>query len=190
MGMGALRMTAATPEDIARVLQAEKDAPFGYAPVGAWTVPDGWFENRGDVEVGRGQAVFERARAELRSWRMFDLGWARSTPRVRDSIAPGDVVAVTCNVWGIRTLNVAKIVAVWDEPRRFAFSYGTTAHHVESGEETFSVTWHADDRVTYEVWSYSKPRHPLVRLFGPIARGLQRKFIRDSCARMKQAAAS
>jgi uncharacterized protein (UPF0548 family) len=106
---------------------------------------------------------------------------------VPGAIAPGEVVAVTTDVWRIRTLNVARIVAVWDEPRRFAFSYGTTAHHVEAGEETFSITWHADDRVTYDVWSYSKPRHPLVKLGAPIARSLQRRFIRDSCARMRAA---
>jgi uncharacterized protein (UPF0548 family) len=182
--MSTFRLFAPDAARVSRVLEASRAAPLSYSPVGSPSVPPGWFSNRGSTELGRGKAVFERASAALRAWIHFDLGWVSAAPG--GSLAPGALVAVVSRTFGLYTVNVAKILTVSDEPRRFAFTYGTTTHHVERGEETFSITWHPDDRVTYEVWSYSKPAHPLVRLFAPLARMLQRRFIRDSCARVRR----
>lgn len=186
---GALRLRPATPDELAALLAGTRGAALSYEPVGAPATPAGWFDNRGGILLGHGEAVFHRAKDALRAWTMFDLGWVRAVPEVGAAISPGAVVAVATRTFGISTVNVAKVLSVWDEPRRFAFSYGTTAHHVERGEETFSVTWHADGRVTYDVWSYSRAAHPLVWLVTPIARALQRRFIRESCARMARALA-
>lgn len=181
--MGTFHLSAPDAARIAAVLAATRGAPLSYSPVGSPTVPPGWFDNRGSTELGRGKAVFDRARSAIQSWIHFELGWVSAIPET--SITTGAVVAVSSRTFGLWTLNVARILTVADEPRRFAFSYGTTAHHVESGEETFSITWHPDDRVTYDVWSYSKPAHPLVKLFAPLARAFQRRFVRESCARMR-----
>lgn len=183
------RLTASSGDEIAAILAATRNAPLSYEPVGARETPPGWFDNRGGTELGRGRETFERAKAALQAWEMFDLGWVSATPERGAAIAKGAVAGVSSRTFGLWTLNVAKIVDVWDEPRRFAFSYGTTPKHVESGEETFSITWHDDDRVTYDVWSYSKPAHPLVKLFAPFARRFQRRFVVDSCARMRRACA-
>lgn len=181
------RLRPPAPEEIAARLAATRTAPLSYSPVGATATPPGWFDNRGGVELGRGLAVFEKAANALRAWVMFDLGWVTATPEAGATIRPGAVVGVSSRTLGLWTLNVAKIVSVREEPRRYAFSYGTTPDHVERGEETFSVTWHPDDRVTYDVWSYSRPAHPLVKLFTPVARSFQRRFVRESCARMRRA---
>lgn len=185
--MGAFRLSSANSDQIAAILASQRDAPLAYEPVGATSTPDGWFDNRGGTLLGSGEAVFERARRSLQTWVHFDLGWVTAVPEAGATIAPGAVVAVLTRTFGLASINVAKVITVTDEPRRFAFSYGTTPHHVESGEETFSVTWHPDDRVTYDVWSYSRPAHPLVKLFSPFARSLQRRFIRDSCDRLRLA---
>lgn len=183
--MGAFRLFSPTSQQVAAILAGQRGAELSYQPVGASSTPEGWFDNRGGTLLGHGAATFERARAGLRSWSHFDLGWVTAVPESGATIEPGAVVAVMTRTFGLASLNVAKVIAVTDEPRRFAFTYGTTALHVESGEETFAITWHDDDRVTYDVWSYSRPAHPLVTLFSPIARGLQRRFIRDSCTRMR-----
>ena len=183
--MGAFRLLSPSPDQIAAILRGQRHAPLAYQPVGAASTPDGWFDNRGGTLLGHGGGTFGRARDALRAWTHFDLGWVRAVPEASSSISPGAVVAVLTRTFGVASVNVAKIIAVTDEPRRFAFSYGTTAHHVESGEETFAITWHPDDRVTYDVWSYSRPAHPLVKLLAPIARSLQRRFIVDSCKRLR-----
>lgn len=186
--MSAFRLRRAPLPEVQSVLARERNAPFSYAPVGSAVTPPGWFDNRGTVELGRGADVFARARDALRRWRMFDLGWTEAIPERENAIEPGMTVAVLARTLGLHTLLLARVVAVQDEPRRFAFSYGTLPHHVERGEETFAVTWHDDDRVTYSVWSYSRPGHFLVRLGAPFARRLQRRFVRDSCARMRKLA--
>lgn len=183
--MGAFRLSSASPEQIAAILAAQRHAPLSYEPVGAASTPEGWFDNRGGTWLGTGPATFEKARRSLQAWIHFDLGWVTAVPEPGATIAPGAVVAVLTRTFGLASVNIAKVIAVTDEPRRYAFSYGTTAHHVESGEETFAITWHPDDRVTYDVWSYSRPAHPLVKLFAPIARSLQRRFIVDSCERLR-----
>ena len=74
-----------------------------------------------------------------------------------------------------------------EEPslQRYGFAVGTLPGHVECGEERFTVEWQAaDDTVFYEVFAFSRPDHPLVRLAGPLARRIQRRFALDSLQSM------
>ncbi|HEX9543896.1 MAG TPA: DUF1990 family protein, partial [Pyrinomonadaceae bacterium] len=74
---------------------------------------------------------------------------------------------------------------------RFGFAYGTLRDHVERGEERFTVEWHKQDNsVWYDILAFSQPRHPLVRLSFPLARMLQKRFVRDSKRRMVEAVQS
>jgi uncharacterized protein (UPF0548 family) len=91
---------------------------------------------------------------------------------------------------GLWWLNACCIVYVIDETepvRSFGFAYGTLAAHVERGEERFSVELHADGAVWYDLRAFSRPRYWPVRLTKPLARCLQRRFVRDSQAAMQQA---
>ena len=55
-------------------------------------------------------------------------------------------------------------------------------------EERFTVEWNrADDSVWYDLWSFSRPGHPLARLAGPYVRRLQRRFAEDSLRAMAEA---
>jgi uncharacterized protein (UPF0548 family) len=102
-------------------------------------------------------------------------------------IAPGEVAGVVAHALGLWWLNAARIVYVIDEPRRFGFAYGTLPGHVERGEERFSVDWRDDDTVWYDLEAFSRPGYWGARLAKPLARRLQRRFVRLSKAAMREA---
>ncbi len=103
------------------------------------------------------------------------------------AIEPGTTVAVLVSHLGFWSLNAARIVYVIDESRRFGFAYGTLIDHAESGEERFSVEFHDDGSVWYDLYAVSRPKL-FARIGYPIARHLQRKFARDSLVAMRRAA--
>lgn len=155
----------------------------------------GYVLDHNRVRLGAGAAAFERAKDALRRWTMFDLGWVE-LHRPDAPIAVGTTVAIGCRV-GLHTLSAARIAYVIDERagpvRRFGFAYGTLPDHVERGEERFTVEWHADapgGPVFYDIVAFSRPNRVLVRAGYPLARGLQRRFARDSKARMVAAVAA
>ena len=84
-------------------------------------------------------------------------------------------------------MNACRVAYTIDEHepvRRFGFAYGTLPAHVEQGEELFSIEQWADGTVWYRIQAFSRPRFWPVRMAQPIARLLQRKFVRDSQAAM------
>jgi uncharacterized protein (UPF0548 family) len=95
-------------------------------------------------------------------------------------------------VWigGCWWLNPCRVLYEIDEASRFGFGYGTLAAHVERGEERFLVEQDADGNVWYDLAAFSRPRHPLVRIFSPLARRIQLRFGRDSMAAMRRYVAS
>ena len=123
----------------------------------------------------------------LKEWRHFELGWVTIVPR-GVAIEVGATVAVKARAFGTWSLSAARVVYVIDESRRFGFAYGTLPDHVECGEERFLIEWLPDDSVWYDILAFSKPRHPLVQLSSPLARMLQKRFARESLARMKSLA--
>jgi uncharacterized protein (UPF0548 family) len=143
------------------------------------------------VRLGDGPAVFAAASAALRSWRMFPRPWTRIAP-ADAPIEVGTVVAMQARALGVWWLNACRIVYVLDEDepvRRFGFAYGTLGAHVEQGEERFSVELHPDGAVWYDLRAFSRPRYWPVRLARPVARMLQRRFVRDSQREMRAAVA-
>lgn len=64
---------------------------------------------------------------------------------------------------------------------RFSYAHGCLNGHFLAGEERFAVEWSkADDSVWYEVYTFSKPGHPLALLSYPLVRFLQHRFAHDS----------
>jgi uncharacterized protein (UPF0548 family) len=64
--------------------------------------------------------------------------------------------------------------------------YATTALHVEEGQERFVVEFDPEsESVHYLIEAISRPRHVLARIGYPISRAMQRRFRRDSIAKMK-----
>jgi uncharacterized protein (UPF0548 family) len=173
---------------------------FSYREVGATrritreTAPAGFNYDENRVLLGRGEKAFAAASEALRAWAMFPRPWTRIDPP-HAPLREGTIVAMRAQALGLWWLNACRIIYVIDETlssatRRFGFAYGTLPAHVECGEERFSVELHADGQVWYDLRAFSRPRYWAVRLASPIARRLQRRFVRDSTAAMQHAVAA
>jgi len=180
-------------EGIRRSMASQKSLPFSYTEVGAsreGVAPPGYVVDRYRVGLGEGPEAYARAVEALRGWRQFGLGWVRLLPSGAP-IEEGVTVGVLARHYGFWSLNPARIVYLVEETgnvERFGFGYGTLPGHAERGEERFSVEWNREDgSVSYDVFAFSRPKHPLARLGFPFARALQRRFVRDSKKAMVEA---
>lgn len=178
-----------------RFLQSQASAPFSYPQPGlsrSNAAFPGYVVDHNRVRLGQGAETFQRAVSALRRWEQFRVGWVELLwPEA--PIEPGTVVGIFTKQLGFHTLNACRIVYVLDEagpPRRFGFAYGTLPRHAERGEERFLIEWDpADDSVHYDIYAYSRPKHPLARLAYPLARHFQKRFARGSKAAMLRAVA-
>src|SRR6202044_236101 len=97
---------------------------------------------------------WQRAKAAIRAWRMFEMRWL-SLQWTSAPIKTGTDIAVVVRHFGFHSLNACRIVYVVDEDgplKRFGFAYGTLAEHAETGEERFTVEWDREhDTVWYEI---------------------------------------
>ena len=173
-------LTKPNPEAINNFIAQQATLPFSYKDVGAsrLTPPHGYVVDHRRVRLGEGEAVFEAACAALRRWEMFNLGWGnicwRDTP-----LEEGAVVAILARIFGMWWLNACRIVYLIDEStpiRKVGFAYGTLPDHAALGEERFTIEWHPDNSVWYDLLAFSRPRHWLMRLGYPIARQIQKRF--------------
>lgn len=182
-------------ETVAEFISSQQDLPFSYSQVGTTKSQprDGHREYTVDhnrTKLGEGEQAYQRAVLALRNWQQFDLGWVTVVPPGKP-LEVGTTVAVQAKIFGFWTLNAARIVYVIDEKQngnaKFGFAYGTLPDHVERGEERFTVERHEDGSVWYDIYAFSRPKHPLARVGFPIARLLQKRFVRDSLAVMRAA---
>jgi uncharacterized protein (UPF0548 family) len=189
-----LTLRRPSADDVAAFVSRQAREPFSYAPVGATSgqTPPGFVVDHNRISLGAGEPTFARAVDAVRRWEMFNIAWVTlcwpTTPIETDS-----TVAILVPLLGLWSLSACRIVYTIDERggdvERFGFAYGTLTDHMESGEERFSVEWRRDDdSVWYDLFAFSRPRHPLARLGGPVARALQRRFARDSLSAMARAA--
>lgn len=186
-------------EMVAQFIASQQELPFSYTAVGATqeqATPDqvpGFNVDHNRIRLGEGRETYERAVAALKSWRQFELGWVTVAPPGKP-LAVGTTVAVRFRIFGLWWLNAARIVYLIDERAgrnaRFGFAYGTLPDHVERGEERFRVEWRPDNSVWYDIHAFSRPKHPLVRLGYPVARMLQKRFVRESLVVMVNAASA
>jgi uncharacterized protein (UPF0548 family) len=180
-----------------RFLDRQKGTGFSYASIGATargTWPAGFDHDKNRIRLGAGSEIFDMACDALRHWRQFPAPWTRIFP-VAAPLMVGTNIAMTAHAFQIWWINACRIVYVVDETnaasegciRRFGFAYGTLPEHVESGEERFLIEQLADGSVWYDLRAFSRPRLWCVRLAYPLARRLQRRFVRDSQQAMQAA---
>jgi uncharacterized protein (UPF0548 family) len=187
----------ARPDDdtIKQFLSACAGEDFSYREIGATRAlsPGGYNIDHNRIRVGKGEAVFERARQAVRSWTMFDMPWVDLYPP-EPPIAAGQTVAILVKHFGFYSLNASRIVYLIDEPgdiKRFGFAYGTLRQHGEIGEERFSVEFHrGTGEVWYDLFAFSRPGHIAAKLGYPLSRYLQKAFADDSKRAMLRAASS
>ena len=183
---------------IARFLAAARAGSFSYSQVGLTkdgAAPPGFDRDHNRFRIGSGAQIYQRAIRAVRSWQMFAIPGAQLCWPTAP-IEPGTSVAVAFHHYGVFwSLNAARIVyTIAQAPEedgdvhRFGFAYGTLADHAECGEERFLVEWNrADNSVYYDLFAFSHPRHPLARLAKPLARRMQRNFVRESQQAMLRA---
>ena len=190
--MGLLRKP--TQAEMSQFLDRQRSQSFSYPWVGGTqSSPPAKFDvDRNRVLLGHGACVFDVACEALRQWRMFPDGWIELAPLDAQQ-RQGVTLAMAVRGFGIWWLNACRIVYAVEERlphRRFGFAYGTLPDHVECGEERFLIVWDDEDRVWYEIYSFSRPRHWLASLFYPLARRLQKRFVKQSLAQMNRIVAA
>ena len=167
--------------------EAASRKSFPAVPGLAGPVPSGFHPNPGSGEIGRGEADFQRAKEAVRSWRMFPewvLLHRRDCP-----IAVGEIAIAGMRVLGIWAANACRIVKVIDEPRRYGFVYATCEGHALRGAERFLLEMTPDGRVTFEIFSISRPDGLMAWLGLPQVRRIQKRFARDAITSMRDAIA-
>ena len=168
-------------------LSGQELASCTYSPHGGTRTTEalpGYKRDHYSLQIGQGQECFDRARAAVRKWVMFDLGWTRMLEAPHPPREGGlAAVAIRFGLWWI---NSCRIVYVEDQPTLYAFAYGTLPGHVEAGEERFSAELRPDGSVWFAINAFSRPRHPLTWLGYPLVRLLQKRFGRCACARMRR----
>ena len=174
------------------ILRASAGAPFTYEAVGATrgTPPAGYAVDRYGVVLGEGRAVYERACAALDRFAMYPSAWTSIVRAGDGPVEPGLVFASVIRHLGFWSVNPGRVIDTLEgDPDRAGFAFGTIVGHAERGEERFEVSRDPrSDEVRFDVVAFSRPAAPLARLGAPIARALQRRFARESCAAMRAAA--
>lgn len=178
-----IRLRSPDPAWLAELRAQHAAAPLSYPEVGAslgFEAPAGYVATAHARDLPPGS--FEAAKAALDRFAMFPP-WVE----VGGSSAEGETVSVVAHL-GIVIVNLCRIVRRIDTPERYGFAYGTLGLHAERGEEIFCVE-RDGAAVRYRVFSFSRPARPLVWLGYPVARALQRRFVRASGAQMLAATA-
>ena len=162
---------------LSQIVDSVVDAPFTYDEVAATAHPDelpeGYHRVHAARVVGKGDEAFAAAVDGIRRWQLHRRQGYRVAPD-DPPVEVGTVVAVDVPLVAVHVIATCRIAWVVDEPDRFGFGYGTLPIHPESGEEAFVVerddTHDAAGAVRLAIAAFSRPRQPLVRLAGPMAR--------------------
>jgi len=147
-----------------------------YSDIGATLAgqrPEGFHHDRYETVLGNGSQAFQRAVTGLKNWEAHRLPGVRVFPDDQE-ILTGATVVVTLGTPILALAAPCRIVSVIDGQTRWGFAYGTLPGHPEQGEEAFVVSVSPDQTVRFEIEAFSRPGDPLVRLSGPIGRGIQK----------------
>ena len=186
-------LLARRPSDelIHRVIYGQRDAAPDYGHVGGTRyseIPAGFTVNRSRAVIGAGEEAFLEARILLERLRALDLAWATVYPRGTE-VRPGVDVGVLAKVAGVWALNVGRIVYVLEEQGEaptYGFAFGTLPSSSLRGEERFTVTFdRRTGSVTYEIFSFARPRGLIPLMATPLLQATRRRFCRDSTEAMK-----
>ena len=180
-----------TGESLQTFLEQQSSADFSYDGVGGTfpsaTLPPGYIVDRTRLQLGLGQEIFHAATAALKPWEQFHLGWVEAWPPTAP-LSPGQVIIIQGYAIGLWWSNASRIVYAIDEPTRFGFAYGTLPSHIEKGEERFLIEWdQTTDQVWFNIMAFSRPNHFASHIGQPWVRRKQKRFGRESAARMFRA---
>ena len=175
MNIAGVRLGQVSDRDRVALLESARAAGVTYDFVGVTLDP----ARSGDpgvyvrsVDAGRGEAAFRAARAALETW-VPQRGIGTTVFPPAPGVHLGGSVVQVLRRGPFAVVAPVRIVAVIDEPRRYAYAYGTLPGHPERGEEGFDVTWLADDTVRITIRVRAGAATLAARAAGPIVRRLQ-----------------
>jgi uncharacterized protein (UPF0548 family) len=160
---------------LARTLERVRRAALTYEEQGATAaaMPPGYHHVRATRVLGTGESVYAAACDGLRTWQLHRGQGFLVAPVHPPLVVGANVVSAVRLAGPVHVLAACRIVWTVDEPDRFGFAYGTLPVHPARGEESFVVERAPSGEVRVEITAFSRPRHPLVRLGGPVARRQQ-----------------
>jgi uncharacterized protein (UPF0548 family) len=159
-----------------RLLEVSRSAQPTYEDIGATlggAGPEGFRHDRYESPLGHGSDAFQRAVTGLKTWKAHRVPGVRVFPEEQE-IQAGVTFVVTLGTPLLALAAPCRIVSVMDGQTRWGFAYGTLPGHPEQGEEAFVVSISPDEIVRFEIVAFSRPGDPLVRLSGPVGRGVQK----------------
>lgn len=160
---------------VEEVLQRAEKAEVTYPERGetrSERLPSGYHHDRREIQVGYGDAAWQRSRDAIRQWEAHRFAGFAVTP-ARAGIEAGVTVVASRPVGPVILAIPCRIVYSTDEPNRFGFAYGTLPGHPERGEEAFHVMRGPDDSVTAQIVAFSRPDDWPTRVAAPVARRIQ-----------------
>ena len=128
-------------------------------------------------DVGRGASDFAAARGALQAW-VPQRALGATVEPAGVTVVPGTTVLIVLALGPVCVIAPNRIVAVVDEPRRYAFAYGTLPGHPERGEESFTVEHLADDTVRVTIRVQARLSWRGWRIVDPLARLAQALTLR------------
>jgi uncharacterized protein (UPF0548 family) len=178
MNIGGVRFGAPDAAAAERALVAARlqspNYPFVGATIDAGELPPGtYIESR---IVGHREDDFARARVGLQRWTPQRGLGATIVPD--DPVRVGGTVVLIIRPGPFHILVPDRVVAVVDEPRRYAYAYGTLPGHPEIGEEAFVLELLDDSSVRLTIRVAATPATRVGRVVAPIVRVLQRGALR------------
>jgi uncharacterized protein (UPF0548 family) len=163
VNLGGLRFGALTAAERDRVLAEARAAELSYGPPVGHTLDLDRPMVGESIEV----ASFDAAKRALQTWVAHrGVGFEIVPPDAPVEVGTTLLVVVR---WGpFHVLARNRIVAVVDEPRRFAWAYGTVDGHPEQGEEAFLVEQLDDGTVRLTIRTESGPASWSAKLVAPL----------------------
>lgn len=174
-------------EEIEEFIRAQSKLSLSYKEVGAtreFAAPAGYPINHLRRKLGKGETVYQKAVAALRSWQMYALDWTEVFPK-NTPVAENLATATLVNHLGFWSLNPCRVVYTLHEEteffRRDSFAIGTLPAHSEQGEERFTIEHSKQtDVVWYELYAFARAHDPIAKLGFPFVPFFQKKFAADS----------
>jgi uncharacterized protein (UPF0548 family) len=163
------------PRSIERALVAARAASPTFDEVaGGDGGPTRYARDRFEGVVGHGDRDFAAARSGLSTWAAHAAPGLRVFPWTA-RLAEGETCLVTFGTPFLALAAPCRVTRVFDETRRFGFTYATLPGHPEVGEESFVVEMDVLDDVRFTIEARSRPGGALVRATAPFNRRVQRR---------------
>jgi uncharacterized protein (UPF0548 family) len=152
------------------LLQRASALPLSYPEEGAtaWAgLPAGYHWTERTLTLGSGDDVYQRACTGLLSWQMHRRAGIAITATAATAI-PGTCALLVIGRRPLAITAACRVVYDVAAERQRGFAYGTLPGHPVRGEESFIVTHHDDDRVTFTIRAFSLPATLVARTGGPL----------------------